>query len=146
MKLWALRILKWLAAATLLVVLASWLVFESRLFRDWRINLISEVLTEELGQPLLIEGDVRIILGTTIYVHVSGARLPSTEIDNFDLATLELLEWELNLRALMDRKLEIDNLLAKGLDVRMVSTSGRHNELAAGAVSHRRRGEENGTA
>ncbi|MGR3713832.1 MAG: AsmA family protein [Shimia sp.] len=52
---------------------------------------------------------------------MSGARIPSETMGDLELANLDLLEWELNLPALMERRLDIDNLTIDGLHVNLIT-------------------------
>ncbi|UWQ93592.1 AsmA family protein (plasmid) [Rhodobacteraceae bacterium M382] len=119
---WIARILKWAAILTVLAVVLIWLVLAAPFFSSIRKDFVARIITDQIGQPFDVEGDVRVVLGATTKVHVSGARIPSTNINEVDLATLNLLEWELNLLALLERRIDLDNLVIDGLHVNMVTT------------------------
>ncbi|MEP5417897.1 MAG: AsmA family protein, partial [Lentilitoribacter sp.] len=98
-----------------------WAILATPLFSGWRKGVVADLLSEQIGQPFLIEGDARVRLGATTRIHVSGARIPSKGMTDVDLAALELLEWELDLPALMDGQIDIDNLMIDGLHVNLIT-------------------------
>jgi len=116
-----LKVLGWIVFAVLTVCVLVWLVLATPLFSDFRKNFVADLLTDQLGQPFLIEGDARVVLAGTTLVHVSGARIPSENIPSLNLAELDLLEWELNLPALLDGRIDIDNLTIDGLQTNLIT-------------------------
>ncbi|MGI9241487.1 MAG: hypothetical protein ACR2RV_11845, partial [Verrucomicrobiales bacterium] len=64
-----------------------------------RKSFLQDILTEQIGQPFLIEGDVAIDLGPITHILVHGARIPSENIDQIELAELGELELEAHLGA-----------------------------------------------
>lgn len=105
-----------------LTIVCVWMLLATPFFSGARKSLVANVLTEQIGQPFLVEGDVRVVLGRTTSIHVSGARIPSSTLDDVNLAELNLLEWELNLLALLDGRIDLDNLIIDGLQVNMLTT------------------------
>lgn len=118
---WIVSTVKWLVVLLVVTALLVWMVLAASLFSDFRKSLVGNILTKQLGQEFLVEGDVRVLLGRTTRVHVSGASIPSTTISNVNLAELSLLEWELDLPALLDRRIDLDNLIIDGLQVNLLT-------------------------
>ncbi len=116
-----LKVFAWIVFAFLTVCVLVWLVLAAPFFSGFRKDFVADLLTEQLGQPFLIEGDARVILAGTTLVHVSGARIPSENIPSLNLAELDLLEWELNLPALFDGRIDIDNLTVDGLQTNLIT-------------------------
>ena len=121
MRRWILRLLTGLIVLTLVLI---WAVLATPLFSSWRKDILADLLTEQIGQPFLIDGDMRVVLAGTTKVHVSGASIPSENIADTNLARLDLLEWELDLPALLDRRIDIDNLTIDGLQVNLITKAG----------------------
>ncbi len=121
---WILRLLTGLIVLTLVLGVLIWAVLATPLFSSWRKDIVADLLTEQIGQPFLIDGDVRVVLAGTTKVHVSGASIPSENIADTNLARLDLLEWELDLPALLDRRIDIDNLTIDGLQVNLITKAG----------------------
>ncbi|MBE1291724.1 MAG: AsmA family protein [Rhodobacteraceae bacterium] len=124
MRRWILRLLTGLIVLTLVLGVLIWAVLATPLFSNWRKDIVADILTEQIGQPFLIDGDVRVVLAGTTKVHVSGASIPSENIADTNLARLDLLEWELDLPALLDRRIDIDNLTIDGLQVNLITKAG----------------------
>ena len=116
-----LSFVKWIAILGAILIVLAWLLLAAPFFADFRKSFVEDVLSEQIGQDLLVEGDVRIVLGRTTLVHVSEVRIPSIEIEDLNLAELNLLEWELNLPALLDGKIDLDNLTIDGLQANAIT-------------------------
>lgn len=121
MRRWILRLLTGLIVLTLVLGVLVWALLATPLFSGFRKDFVAELLTEQIGQPFLIDGDVRVVLAGTTKVHVSGASIPSENITDINLARLDLLEWELDLPALLERRIDIDNLTIDGLQVNLIN-------------------------
>lgn len=103
---------------TLLVVIAAvciWLVLAAPLFSDFRKKQASAILSEQIGQPLSIQGDVRVYLAPVSRIFVSDVEIPSENLDDLNLAELDLLELDLDLIALAQGLVNFDNLTVDGL-------------------------------
>ena len=118
---WIKAFLKWAAVLGVVAIVFVWLVLATPFFSDLRKSFVGNVLSVQIGQPLLIEGDVKVILGRTTFVHVSDVSIPSTTIEALNLAELALLEWELDLPALLDGRLHLDNLVVDGLQANVIT-------------------------
>jgi len=121
---WIFKLLTGFIVLTVVLCLLVWLALATPLFSGWRKDFVANLLTEQLGQPFLIDGDVRVVLAGTTKVHVSGASIPSENIAGINLARLDLLEWELDLPALLERRIDIDNLTIDGLQVNLITKAG----------------------
>ena len=117
------RVLKWGAAITIILVVLAWLALAAPFFSGFRKTFVGTLLSEQIGQEFVVDGDVRVIVGRTTRVHVSGARIPSTNLEDVNLAELSLLEWELNLPALINGQIDIDNLVIDGLQANAITTA-----------------------
>lgn len=102
-------------------VAAAWLVLSSSIFSDFRNSIAETVLSQQIGQPLVVRDDVRVGLGRIAHVYVSGVEIPSESIDGLNLAELKLLELEVNLVSLIRGELDIDNLSIDGLQVNVIT-------------------------
>jgi uncharacterized protein involved in outer membrane biogenesis len=110
-----------------MVLVAVWLVLAAPMFSQMRRELLEEVLSAEIGQPITIEDDVRIVLGPITRIHASGVRLPSETMPDIDLAELALLEIDLDLFALAGGTIDLNNLVIYGLLVRLISDANGIN-------------------
>ncbi|WP_170766541.1 AsmA family protein [Ruegeria lacuscaerulensis] len=127
-------ILRITGRAALLVVLVFvlfWSALALPVFSGLRTPILEQMLSEQIGQTVYIEGDVSIILGATSHVRATKVEVPSETIENVNLAALEVLELELNLPALISGQIEIDNLIIDGLNVRLLTdTDGKQSWVA----------------
>jgi len=121
LKRWILRLFTGLIVLAVALGVLVWAALATPLFSGFRKDFVADLLTEQIGQPFLIDGDVRVVLAGTTKVHVSGASIPSENISDINLARLDLLEWELDLPALLDRRIDIDNLTIDGLQVNLIT-------------------------
>lgn len=117
---WTVRILWWLLVLTALVILLCWLVLAAPFFVDVRRNVVENVLSEQIGQPIHVRDDVRIVVGPISRIYVGGVEIPSENIAETNLAELNVLELDLDLFALFERKIDLDNLRVDGLQVNML--------------------------
>lgn len=113
-----LKNLLYIVFSGILIVLASgWLVLASPVFSGLRRSIVAEALSKQIGQEVVIEGDVRLFLGRTSQLKATGVRLPSSDPANPFLAELENLSTEIDTLALLRREIDFDNLLVSGLHV-----------------------------
>jgi uncharacterized protein involved in outer membrane biogenesis len=122
MQSWIIVTLKWFAILVVILMTLAWLILAAPFFSGFRKTFIENILSEQIGQAFVVDGDVRIVLGGTTRVHVSGAKIPSTTMKGTNLAELNLLEWELNLPALLDGRVDLDNLVVDGLQANVITT------------------------
>ncbi|MEP4433600.1 MAG: AsmA family protein, partial [Hyphomicrobiales bacterium] len=113
------RIVKLLLLLGVLCLAGGWAILAMPLFSDLRRPFLEDLLSEQIGQPLYIKEDVRITLGATSHIHAGTVQIPSETIPELILAELNVFELDLNLLALMKGKVDIDNLVVDGLNVRM---------------------------
>lgn len=121
------RFVKWLAlfffGLILALLVCAILALSLPAFSPMRATLVSRLLTEAIDQPVHISGDVRIEPGLISRVHASGVDIPSLDMKDVSLARLDLLEVDLDLRALLRREVDLDNLVVDGLRIRLLQTS-----------------------
>jgi AsmA family protein len=102
-------------------IVVVWLILSTAMFSDFRRSVVETALSAQIGQSLVVKDDVRIDLGRTPLVYVSGVEIPSENIESTNLAELNLLELEVNVVSLMQGVLGIDNLKIDGLQVNMIT-------------------------
>ncbi|SLN42840.1 AsmA family protein [Falsiruegeria litorea R37] len=110
----------WLVIVSAIVFALLWMVLASSLFSGFRKDLVGDILSEQMGQPVVINGDVSLNPGPVSEILVSGVEIPSEDIPEINLAELSLLELELDLLLLAQGELEFDNLIVDGLGVDLV--------------------------
>ena len=96
---WVTKTLAWLAGIVLVVFICIWTVLWSPIFSDLRRTFLQDLLSEQIGQPLIIDGDVAVDLGPVTHILVHGARIPSENISELNLAELGVLVLEAHLAA-----------------------------------------------
>lgn len=114
------RLSLWLVVTSAIVFALLWMVLASSLFSGFRKDLVGGILSDQLGQPVVIHGDVRLNPGPVSEIYVSGVEIPSENIPDQNLAELSLLELELDLLLLAQGSVEFDNLIVDGLGVNLV--------------------------
>jgi uncharacterized protein involved in outer membrane biogenesis len=122
MRRWIVGISAALLTVLVAVVALVWSVLAIHTFSDIRRALVSQVLTSQIGQPLEVTGDVSLVLGRVSRVKASGVRIPSEDMAEVNLAELASLEFDLNLMALGQGQVDLNNLLIDGLKVNLLKT------------------------
>ena len=113
--------LAWVAGIILIVFICIWTVLWSPIFSDLRRTFLQDLLSEQIGQPLVIDGDVAVDLGPVTHILVHGARIPSENIAQLNLAELGELELEAHLAALWRGELGFDNLKINEVQVNLIT-------------------------
>ncbi len=103
------------------VLVAGWLILAAPFFSELRRDVVGSFLTEEIGQPILINDDVSVLLRPVSRIYAGGVEIPSENIDDFALAELNSFEFDLDLIALLKGRVDLDNLAVDGLQVNMVT-------------------------
>lgn len=113
--------LKWLLAIAVVLFIALWLVLAAPMFSSFRQGIVENLMTDQLGQPFEIDGDVRIVLKRTARVRVADARVPSTNMDDLDLIALTLMELDVDLLGVLRGNVALDNFVMDGLQVNLLT-------------------------
>ena len=127
------KLVWWVLGFALTSLALVWLILATPLFTDLRRSIVESVLSEQIGQPIYVKEDVSVILGPVSRVYVGDVEIPSEEISDTILAQLKVLELDLDLVALLNGQIDLDNLTVKGLQVNMQTledgtTSWSHRE------------------
>jgi hypothetical protein len=115
-----LRILAGLGVLLLLAAIFVWSVLALPFFSEFRRTLVSDFLTDQIGQPVIVKGDVRAVIAPIARIHSSQVEIPSTDIDGTNVAQLASLDFEVDLIALLGGRLDLDNLMVDGLQVALI--------------------------
>lgn len=110
----------WLVVLSAIVMALLWLVLASSLFSNFRKSTVADVLSDQLGQRVEINGDVRLRPAPISQIFVSGVRIPSEDIPEQPLAELNLLKLDLDILLLAQGVVDFDNLIIDGLDVSLL--------------------------
>ena len=97
MKRWIIRIALGLAVLVIVALAFIWSVLAIPYFSNFRTTLVAQVLSDQIGQPVLIDGDARVSVARISRVHVSGVEIPSENMPDTALAKLNSLEFDINL-------------------------------------------------
>ncbi len=122
------RFLVFAAIFLVVVVALAWSILALPLFSEFRRGIVEQALEPQIGQPLTITGDARVLLGPVSTVRAEGVQIPSENIDNLNLVELATLEFDVDLIDLIGWKINIDNLLVDGLKVELLTREdGTHS-------------------
>lgn len=108
----------------LLAVAASWIVLQSGMFSQLRKNIISDLLTEQIGQPFVVEGDVRVQLNMRSRIIFEQARIPSENMPGVNLVRLAHGAFSLDVDELWRGKIELHNITVSDLEVTLLTDAG----------------------
>lgn len=136
-----------------LAIALGWALLAMPLFADLRRPVLEKLLSEQIGQPLYIKEDARIVLGSTSHIHTGAVEIPSETIPNLILAELKILELDLNTVALLRGRIDLDNLVVDGLKVRLLTqkdgtqswTADNRPELSLSALERSKNETQHGS-
>ena len=112
-----------LGAVTVCIAL-GWIVLVAPFFSDFRRSFVRDLLTQQIGQPVIIKTDVRAFVAPITHVTVSDLVIPSDAIDGLNLVELNLMEFDLDLISwIRGRGPGIDNIKINELTVNMIARS-----------------------
>nr|WP_254694270.1 AsmA family protein [Sulfitobacter sp. SK012] len=117
---WVLRIALGLGVVSIVLVALAWSILATPLFSDFRRSIVSDALSKQIGQPLLVTGDVSARVSRVSRVKASGVLIPSEDMEGVNLAELSSFEFDLNLLGLLDGKVDLNNLFIDGLKVSLL--------------------------
>lgn len=115
------KLVKWSAVLLVSTATAAWLFLALPVFSDVRSAFLADVLTRQIGQTVIVNGDAQVFLGLPTRVRVRGVVIPSENIEGTALATLEQLELDVDLPTLLGGRLDFDNLRMDGATVRLIT-------------------------
>ena len=111
----------WAIGILVILFLAAWIFLATSFFAEFRRSFVADILSDQIGQTLIIQDDVAIDLGPISRLSVSGVEIPSETIDGVNLAQLETLQLDVDLVALWKGAIDLDNLIIDGLQVNMLT-------------------------
>ena len=112
-----------LAGAVLLaitLVAIVWTLLESSAFSDQRRGRASDILTDQIGQNVLVSGDVRIRLGLSTKVWIEDVAVQSRGLPEVDVLHVDDLRFELDTWELIQRQIDWDNFVLSGANIHFV--------------------------
>ena len=123
------RVAKWIfmsiTGLVIIVLIAAWLLLSSSMFSNLRRDIIQTALSEQIGQPLIINDDVRISIARMATIYLGGVIIPSENIENVELAKLETASFKLDLIGLLYGKFNINDLDISKLHVNLITKDNR---------------------
>ncbi len=123
MRTWLFRIFGIVVFLVFAAIAFVWLLLAAPLFSDMRRGLVEQVLSEQIGRPLLVNDDVSVALGRITHIYVGGVVIPSLTMADTSLAELSRLELELDIAALANGRIQFDNLVVDGLQANFLTSS-----------------------
>ncbi|CUH41233.1 AsmA-like C-terminal region-containing protein [Ruegeria atlantica] len=123
MRTWLLRSIGIVVLLVFATIGFVWLLLAAPLFSEMRRDLVEKVLSEQIGQPIVVNDDVSVALGRITHIYVGGVVIPSQTMPETSLAELNLLELELDVAALANRRLHFDNLVVDGLQANFLTAA-----------------------
>ncbi|WP_286193932.1 AsmA family protein [Tropicibacter sp. R16_0] len=112
---------KWALALVILLAAFVWMLLAAPFFSDARQKIVADVLTDQLGQDVLVQDDVSVVLGPVSRIRAGGVLIPSENITGTNLAELALLELDLDVLSLLNGRIDLDNITVDGLQVNMLT-------------------------
>ncbi|MGB5170860.1 MAG: hypothetical protein WBN69_05475, partial [Eudoraea sp.] len=104
-----------LLAITLVAI--GWVVLESGVFSDQRREFASDILTDQIGQNVLVSGDVRIGLGLKTKVWIEDVAVQSRGMSEVDVLHVDEVSFELDTWELIQRHIDWNNFILSGADI-----------------------------
>ncbi|MDE0591531.1 AsmA family protein [Halocynthiibacter sp. C4] len=120
-------LLKALVFLVIVGVVGIWMFLSSGLFEERRQAIVSSLLTEAFGQPVEVNGTLKIAFGRIMTVTAAGVEIPSEDIENETLARLDLLEFDIDPVKYFQDDITLDTFIIDGLSVNLLTLEdGRH--------------------
>lgn len=104
------------------LLLVGWVLLYSAVFNGLRSDLLEGALSEEIGQPVKIEGTVRVRPGRTLVVEMTDAVIPSSEMPEYPLSELARLSLRADLWGLLAGTADFSGLVVQGLTLNLIRT------------------------
>ncbi|WP_433989021.1 hypothetical protein SuNHUV7_30910 (plasmid) [Pseudoseohaeicola sp. NH-UV-7] len=135
---WIIRIALGVCVVAVAAITFAWSVLAVPYFSDFRSALVSELLSDQLGQPVFVNGDVSVVMAPISRVRASAVQIPSENMADLDLARLNTFAFDVDLFKLLDGRVDLNNLVVDGLKVELIKTpdettswSERENKMIA---------------
>jgi len=113
-----------LFAITILAIV--WIVLESGALSDQRRGLVSDILTDQIGQNVRFTGDIRVRLGLSTKVWIEDVAVQSRGMSKVDVLQIDEVRFELDTWELIQQRIDWDNFILSGANFLFVKeTDGR---------------------
>ncbi|MDW4551444.1 AsmA-like C-terminal region-containing protein [Defluviimonas sp. D31] len=116
------RIFVFFFLALLFFCATAWVLLASAVFGSLRISIAEAKLSDLLRRPVEISGDVSLTFSGGMAVSVTGLQLPSEEMPEQDLATLETARFPIALLHHLRGGIPLPEIEAHGLTVTLLRT------------------------
>ncbi|WP_171210501.1 AsmA family protein [Ruegeria sp. HKCCA5426] len=116
----------------LFVVAAAWLFLSSPFLSTPRTAMAQQVLTNKLGQQLVINENISVGLGSQLSVTATGIVMPSASLEGTDLAKIDTLRFSVAAADLVKGKLSISNLMVDGIHLNLIATENGKTSWSTG--------------
>jgi AsmA family protein len=114
---WIYAFLLVMFSLVVLLIAVGWIALAAPFFSEFRQVRVANVLTEQLGHPVEILGDVSVSPGRVSKIFAADVLIMSDNIDDMVFAKLDRLDLELDVIALLDGYIDLDNIIVDGLQV-----------------------------
>ena len=135
-----------LAVALIFIVGALWIVLSSPVAREIRVQFTAERLTDVIGQKVIIEGDAYVSLLPSPEVIITEVRLPSENIPDADLATLDLVRFTTPQAYLLGYGVVMSEIEARGLVIKLLRDKDGNTTWAEDNSDQKPKGQSEGTS
>ncbi len=88
MRTWLFRTIGIVVLLVFATIALVWLLLAAPLFSEMRRDLVEKVLSEQIGQPIVVNDDVSVALGRITHIYVGGVVIPSQTMPETSLAEL----------------------------------------------------------
>lgn len=112
-----------LFAVAVSAVVIAWAVLFVPFFSDARSGLVSRILSEQLGQPVIVQHDVSVVIGRTTRFVARGVSIPSENLQDVQLAALQELSFDLDTLDILDGQIDLNNIAVRNLAVNLIKKS-----------------------
>ncbi|WP_424833187.1 AsmA family protein [Ruegeria sp.] len=122
-------------ALVLIAFVAAWLLLSSPFLSSARTALVTYILSDKLGQDVMIEDEVRVDIGHPLSISAAGVVLPSASVPDVDLARIDALGFDLSAMDLWGGSPALSNLQLDGIHLNLIATEDGSTSWQASSSS-----------
>lgn len=111
----------WILGIAVLLLLTAWLLLSSTLFANVRADLAARYLSDKLGHPVQINGNLDIGLGATLQVSVRDIVMPSPSLADVALVEVDAVHFGLKLKDLLGGTITLGDPRATGARITLLA-------------------------
>ena len=138
------RVLLGMFLIVLALLALGWTALESGWLSDQRRGIVSKILTDQIGQPVEVSGDIRLRLGLKSKVWIEQVAVQSKGMSDVDVLQIGTLRFDVDTWELIQSRIDWDNFILSGAKINFLKETDGRKSWVVGETSTEQNNPQSG--